>query len=186
MAIIIDYMSRIELSNLKELIKRQFQTDQKLMQRITFREIEYKITLSIEKKELTFKWKCKKEEKQAKVKLHTEPSNLGNGVVWYFLCPYTGHKCRKLFLDGNVIASRYAFSHVYSQSNESRSGRFFTGFALKSPKRKYGKEFYKGKLTPYGKRMAKHYKKLKLLNDRVSTYLPPHPKGRNPKNETNI
>lgn len=59
-------MSRIELSNLKELIKRQFQTDQKLMQRITFREIEYKITLSIEKKELTFKWKCKRKKSRLK------------------------------------------------------------------------------------------------------------------------
>lgn len=24
------------------------------------------------------------------------PSNIGKGLLWYFLCPNTGHRCRKL------------------------------------------------------------------------------------------
>ena len=127
MVAIIDHIPRIQLSDIKELIRRQTGTNQKLMQLITLNNIEYRITVSIESKDVVFRWKFKDKDKEVKVKLKTEPSNLGNGIVWYFLCPYTGHKCRKLFIDGNVVASRYAFAHVYNQSRESKIGRFFSG-----------------------------------------------------------
>ena len=172
MVAIIDHIPRIQLSDIKELIRRQTGTNQKLMQLITLNNIEYRITVS--------------KDKKVKVKLKTEPSNLGNGIVWYFLCPYTGHKCRKLFIDGNVVASRYAFAHVYNQSRESKIGRFFSGLNRKNIDRKYGKQFYRGLLTPYGKRLRKQYDKMKRANDLLEVYLVPKNKGRKPKDETDI
>ena len=177
MVAIIDHIPRIQLSDIKELIRRQTGTNQKLMQLITLNNIEYRITVSIESKDVVFRWKFKDKDKEVKVKLKTEPSNLGNGIVWYFLCPYTGHKCRKLFIDGNVVASRYAFAHVYNQSRESNR---------KNIDRKYGKQFYRGLLTPYGKRLRKQYDKMKRANDLLEVYLVPKNKGRKPKDETDI
>ena len=177
MVAIIDHIPRIQLSDIKELIRRQTGTNQKLMQLITLNNIEYRITVSIESKDVVFRWKFKDKDKEVKVKLKTEPSNLGNGIVWYFLCPYTGHKCRKLFIDGNVVASRYAFAHVYNQSRESKIGRFFSGLNRKNIDRKYGKQFYRGLLTPYGKRLRKQYDKMKRANDLLEVYLVPKNKG---------
>ena len=186
MVAIIDHIPRIQLSDIKELIRRQTGTNQKLMQLITLNNIEYRITVSIESKDVVFRWKFKDKDKEVKVKLKTEPSNLGNGIVWYFLCPYTGHKCRKLFIDGNVVASRYAFAHVYNQSRESKIGRFFSGLNRKNIDRKYGKQFYRGLLTPYGKRLRKQYDKMKRANDLLEVYLVPKNKGRKPKDETEL
>lgn len=186
MVAIIDHIPRIQLSDIKELIRRQTGTNQKLMQLITLNNIEYRITVSIESKDVVFRWKFKDKDKEVKVKLKTEPSNLGNGIVWYFLCPYTGHKCRKLFIDGNVVASRYAFAHVYNQSRESKIGRFFSGLNRKNIDRKYGKQFYRGLLTPYGKRLRKQYDKMIRANDLLEVYLVPKNKGRKPKDETDI
>jgi len=33
-----------------------------------------------------------------KIQLVCAPSNLGKGVVWFFVCPLTGKRCRKLYL----------------------------------------------------------------------------------------
>ena len=120
MAAIIDYIPRVTLSNFKELIKRQAETDKTLFSRFTLKNIQYTVMMSIEEQELIFFWEYQGTRNQKTIKLHTEPSNLGNGSVRYFLCPYTSHKCRKLFLDGKTIASRYAFSHIYSIQKESR------------------------------------------------------------------
>lgn len=124
MAAIIDYIPRVTLSNFKELIKQQSETKETLFIRFTLKDIQYTVVMSVEKQKLIFFWEHQGKRNQKEIKLQTEPSNLGNGTVWYFLCPYTGHKCRKLFLDGKTIASRYAFSHIYSIQKESRSGRF--------------------------------------------------------------
>ena len=164
MVAIIDHIPRIQLSDIKELIRRQTGTNQKLMQLITLNNIEYRITVSIESKDVVFRWKFKDKDKKVKVKLKTEPSNLGNGIVWYFLCPYTGH----------------------NQSRESKIGRFFSGLNRKNIDRKYGKQFYRGLLTPYGKRLRKQYDKMKRANDLLEVYLVPKNKGRKPKDETDI
>ena len=100
MAAIIDYIPRVTLSNFKELIKRQAETDKTLFSRFTLKNIQYTVMMSIEEQKLIFFWEHQGTRNQKTIKLHTEPSNLGNGTVQYFLCPYTSHKCRKLFLDG--------------------------------------------------------------------------------------
>lgn len=172
MATFIDYIPRITLSNLKELIKRQSETDATLCARFTLKGIQYTAVVFLNKNEMLFYWDYEGEHRKVTVSLCSEPSNLGKGQVWYFLCPYTGRKCRTLFLNGKVIASRYAFCHVYSYQNESRINRLLSSFGKNdSPERKYGKKTYKGKVPPYGKRVSKYYSKLHRFNVMLENWM---------------
>lgn len=188
MPAVIDYIPRITLSNFKELIRQQSKTDETLCARFTCKGIQYTAVTFLNKNEMLFYWDHKGEHRKVTISLCSEPSNLGKGRVWYFLCPYTGHKCRKLFLDGKVIASRYAFYHVYSYQNESRISRVIRGCGESdNPERKYGKAMYKGKTTPYGKRVDKYYSKLRRFNVMLENgMLIPKPRGRKPKGERTI
>lgn len=56
MAAIIDYIPRVTLSNFKELIKRQAETDKTLFSRFTLKNIQYTVMMSIEEQELIFFW----------------------------------------------------------------------------------------------------------------------------------
>lgn len=44
------------------------------------------------------------------VRLVSVPSNLGKGLIWYFLCPQTNKRCRKLYSIGGYFLHREAFS----------------------------------------------------------------------------
>ena len=52
MAAIIDYIPRVTLSNFKELIKRQAETDKTLFSRFTLKNIQYTVMMSIEETDL--------------------------------------------------------------------------------------------------------------------------------------
>lgn len=98
MAAIIDYIPRVTLSNFKELIKQQSETKGNAdLFSFTLKDIQYTVVMSVEKQKLIFFWEHQGKRNQKEIKLQTEPSNLGNGTVWYFLCPYTGHKCLQTF-----------------------------------------------------------------------------------------
>jgi hypothetical protein len=49
------------------------------------------------------------EPRRYKVYLVNVPSNLGRGNVWYFLCPKTWKRCRKLYCVGGYFLHREAF-----------------------------------------------------------------------------
>lgn len=176
MKTIIDHNPHITLSDLKELFRLSEGSAS-----FTANGVQYTIVFSLEEQICAFIWVYNGKRKQEKIELRKEPSNLGQGYVWYFLCPYTGHKCRKLFLDGKTIASRYAFSHIYSIQKESRSGRFFYGLGrLEYPVRRYGKQFYRGKTTPYGHKVWTYHKKLEKYNQLLDEYILPKSRGRKP------
>ena len=50
------------------------------------------------------------------VKLISKPSNLGKGIVWYFVCPETGKICRKLHLKDGRFLHRTAFPDLYYEN----------------------------------------------------------------------
>ncbi len=63
-------------------------------------------------------------ERHFKVKLITLPSNLGKGVVWYFLCPSTHKRCRKLFMIDGYFLHREAFKGaMYESQTHSKKYR---------------------------------------------------------------
>lgn len=61
-----------------------------------------------------------------KVFLTYLPSNLGKGVVWFFICPQTQRRCRKLHLVGNYFFHRTAFTGcMYEKQTYSHKTRAF-------------------------------------------------------------
>ena len=64
------------------------------------------------------------EPRNYKVRLVSKPSNLGKGLIWYFLCPQTNKRCRKLYSIGGYFLHREAFSGcMYETQTRSKKYR---------------------------------------------------------------
>lgn len=117
---------------------------------------------SVEVEGFNFRWEHEGETRLQSVKLEKRPSNLGKPEpVYYFVCPYSGTLCRKLYTDGKVLAGRKSFSHIYSTQQRSERIREVDNLMaiLDSPQKgKYRKEYYRGKLTPYGWRLSRGFR----------------------------
>ena len=109
-----------------------------------------------------------------RVELVQVASNLGKGgKVWYFVCPSTGRRCRKLYDGGKYFVSRYALkgwlyaSQTYSKAYRSLETMYGPGLKLddlrQEVERPYVKHHYKGKLT---KRMQKYYSLSQVVDTR--------------------
>ncbi len=92
-----------------------------------------------------------------KVPLVSAPSNLGKGVVWYFVCPLTGKRCRKLHLADTYFYHRSAFNDcMYERQTQSKKSRkldkilglyFQTDHLFEQLYKKHFKKHYAGKPT---------------------------------------
>ena len=97
------------------------------------------------------------EPRKYKVKLVSIPSNLGIGKIWYFLCPITHKRCRKLYLIGGYFLHREAFNRcMYESQTQSKQyrqlektfGAYFSSDNLYSQLyKKHFKKTYAGKPT---------------------------------------
>jgi hypothetical protein len=91
------------------------------------------------------------------VRLVTMPANIGKGIVWYFLCPNTGKRCRKLYMVDTYFLHREAFKGaMYEKQTHSKYVRgqlrlfeklFNKENAWEQVYSKYFKKHYKGKPT---------------------------------------
>ena len=115
----------------------------------------------------------KEEDINYKVPLVSLPSNLGKGKVWYFLCPATHKRCRKLYRFGKYFLHREAFNAMYEKQTYSAHNRALcqmADIAFGSDKlydelySKNFKKYYAGKPT---KRYIRLMKKIKKA-DRIS------------------
>ncbi len=105
-----------------------------------------------------------------KIRLLNKPSNLGKGVLWYFICPVTGEVCRKLYLGTKYFVHREALQGgYYSKQTRSKKYRdivrvFGAGFKADDLYdeiySKHFRRFYNGKPT---KRFLKIIKELRRL-----------------------
>ena len=101
------------------------------------------------------------------IKIVRTATNLHNGLQCFALCPVTGKLCRKLYLYGSLFVSRYAIPEHYASCNRSRKQRDFeSAFSIikYGENIKYRKGYYKGRLTPYGKKYFKAYEKFDAYN----------------------
>lgn len=102
-------------------------------------------------------YKYRNELRNYKVKLVSKPSNLGKGVIWYFLCPETKKCCRKLYSIGGYFLHRQAFNGcMYESQTHSKKWRqiervygahFDMDKVYEEMYRKHFKKYYKGKPT---------------------------------------
>jgi hypothetical protein len=90
------------------------------------------------------------EPRNYKVNLVCLPSNLGKGVIWYFLCPNTNKRCRILYSIGGYFLHRNAFKGcMYESQIQSKFYRLMD--------KTLGSYFKTDKL--YSELYSKHFKK---------------------------
>ena len=93
----------------------------------------------------------------------SKPSNLKNGTTYYFVCPRTGALCRRLYFTDRYITSRKGFRKplYLSQARSHKQRDLFPT----EPYRENGKMYYRGKLTPYGKRVERYEQKMERAEE---------------------
>ncbi len=95
-------------------------------------------------------YKYNDEPRRYKVRLITVPSNLGKSCMWFFICPKTGKRCRKLYLIGGYFLHREAFKGcMYDCQTQSKKYRDIG--------KTYGAYFKAARL--YEQLYKKHFKK---------------------------
>lgn len=117
-------------------------------------------------------YKFRDEPRKYKVFLTSIPSNLNKGLIWYFLCPVTHKRCRKLYSIGGYFLHREAFKGCFYESQiQSKHYRFLDknyGMYFKFDEiytalhKKHFKKNYAGKPT-------KRYLKLKKLMEEAES-----------------
>ncbi|WP_301083310.1 hypothetical protein [Turicimonas muris] len=127
---------------------------------ITLQAIADSGTLELEG--FVFSWMMEDGRKATqKVWLTSEDSNLDKGRVLYFVCPYGGKNCRKLyFTERSGFVGRAAFTHTYSDRNLSHRDRAQVKLINQMNREEKllsnagGKRmFYRGELTKYGRQV---------------------------------
>ena len=156
----------IRLNWFLPLIKRAIETGKEITTKelLSIKGLDYTITFSPVVSididgliTLTIEWRDEGQLYRQKIPILQENSNLISGAfVYYFLCPY-GYKSRKLFYIANRWSSRRSFRHSYNSQNRSHLQRTFNHSP--EPYRRNGKEYYRGKLTPYGRRCLRFTEK---------------------------
>jgi len=69
-------------------------------------------------------YKYRDEPRNYKVYLTSTPSNLNRGEIWYFICPQTKKRCRKLYSIGGYFLHREAFNGcMYETQTKSKKYR---------------------------------------------------------------
>lgn len=58
---------------------------------------------------IDFSYSIKQRKYDYKINLVALPSNLGKGKVWFFVCPITNQRCRKLYFRQGYFCHREAF-----------------------------------------------------------------------------
>lgn len=122
-----------------------------------------------------FDYKCNGEPKRYRVNLECKGSNLGKGLIWFFVCPSTGKLCRKLYLKSGYFLHRTAFGNLmYSKQIESKKIRDLNKiFGVYFIRDEVYSEFYKKYFkTHYNGKPTKRYLKLKSQIDIVNSFPP--------------
>lgn len=119
--------------------------------------ISIRVNTQSESPYLELDYKCNKAPINYRVQLISTPSNLGKGIVWYFVCPQTGKRCRKLYLADTYFYHRSAFkgcmyekqikSKKYRQLDKTLGAYFRTDQLFEQLHKKHFKKQYAGKPT---------------------------------------
>jgi hypothetical protein len=91
--------------------------------------ISIKVNTINEQPYIEFNYKYRDEPRIYKVGFVSLFSNLGKGVIWYFLCPVTNKRCRKLYLVDGYFLHREAFKGcMYKSQAKTKEKGFFRYF----------------------------------------------------------
>lgn len=160
----LDYYPSLTISFLTPLVKAAQKGGKGALMRFHKDGIKYEVSYFVGDSFFDFTWAYQGKQYRQQIRFIEEPSHI-QGKVRFFICPATGHKCRKLYFGRKAIFSRHAVKHVYSYQHLSHSDRVFAN--AKNPKRKCGKPIYKGRTTIYGKRIERYNSKIIRINECV-------------------
>lgn len=111
---------------------------------------------------------------RTEITLRFKPSNLKEGTgFYYFVCPVTGLSCRNLYLVNGRFVSRTAFRPLYRQQAETKTPKGNISLAaLRALSKyedlvtaKYRRLTYRGKPTPYGRKVDKYGRRAQAVSD---------------------
>jgi hypothetical protein len=86
--------------------------------------ISIQVNTQSEQPYIVLDYNFKDEPRNYKVYLTSTPSNLNRGEIWYFICPQTNKRCRKLYLIGGYFLHREAFNGcMYETQTQSKKYR---------------------------------------------------------------
>ena len=87
-------------------------------------EIRIRVNTSTFNKTIELDYNYKGEPRNYKIDFVSVPSNIGNGEIWYFLCPETNKRCRKLYSIGGYFLHREAFNGaMYESQTQTKKWR---------------------------------------------------------------
>ena len=120
---------------------------------------------------------CLKTQRKYLILLIAKPSNLGVGKLWFFVCPFTRKKARKLYLQNGIFRSRTAVRNgFYEQQIRSRKDRSMFSFleiawSEENEWKKWGKKTYRGKPTKaYLNYLAKEEKESRKIEKMIRQF----------------
>ena len=114
--------------------------------------ISIRSRITDEEKNVELDYNYGDEPRKYKIFLTCVMSNLGKGEIWYFVCPQTGKRCRKLYSIGGYFLHRSAFRGcMYDSQTKSKKWR--------EMERVYGVYFELDRLYEqlYSKHFKRHY-----------------------------
>ena len=86
--------------------------------------ISIQVNTKSEQPYIELDYKYRDEPRNYKVYLTSTPSNLNKGEIWYFICPQTKKRCRKLYSIGGYFLHRKAFNGcMYETQTQSKKYR---------------------------------------------------------------
>ena len=86
--------------------------------------ISIQVNTKSEQPYIKLDYKYRDEPRNYKVYLSSIPSNLNKGEIWYFICPQTKKRCRKLYSIGGYFLHREAFNGcMYETQTQSKKYR---------------------------------------------------------------
>jgi hypothetical protein len=134
--------------------------------------VGFEIETNTEKPYIRLNYSIEKKNFNYPVYLVKIPSNLGKGCIWYFICPDTGNRCLKLYLNDEYFISRVAVRKeggVYSSELVPKSARYGNLDFKRTRKlmrqvletqKSYAKSHYRGRKTKRQVRTEKAGRKL--------------------------
>jgi hypothetical protein len=118
--------------------------------------ISIRVCTNLEQPFIEFDYRCNGEEINYKAILEYQTSNIGKGYVWFFVCPKTYRRCRKLHLIDKYFFHRTAYVGMYETQVNSHKNRFLVSLldystkadnAISKMYSKHFRKYYKGKPT---------------------------------------
>ena len=124
--------------------------------------LAYKVNFKEKNPHFDLNYKTNGESFNYRIYFESLKSNLNKGLVWYFICPKSGEKSRKLFLYNGYFVNRNCTHAIYDTQTKSKSYRrmeqtFGAYFDIdnyyEEIHSKHFKKFYNGKPTKRYKRL---------------------------------